>query len=129
MAGLYTRAVCQKLSLLWMLWFQLNLYAFQSVSNGFRKGLNLHKSGRISSAQTACNQKEIIAEASFSPSCFTEQLFPWQHGHSSGSDMVNLDEKKKKPRNSHKPYPSIHFSLVWAMQENMRLNFTAICLH
>lgn len=29
-------------------------------------------------AQTGCNQKEIIAEAPFSPSCFTEKLFPWQ---------------------------------------------------
>lgn len=88
----------------------------------------MHKSGRISSAQTVCNQKEVIAEASFSPSCFTEQLFPWQHRHSSGSDMANLDEQKQNNQNSHKPYPSIHFSLVWAMQGNMRLNYQATYL-
>lgn len=64
--------------------FQLNFSAFRSVSNGFSKGLNLHKSGRISSAQTACNQKKIIVEASLSLSCFTELFFSM--ATQSGSD-------------------------------------------
>lgn len=91
--------------------FPLNLYAFLSVSKGFCRGLNLHKSGRISSAQTACNQKfkqgnhhgcltlsTLFYEAAFSIA--TEKLDWSLHvnlGERSYQIPINTDRVRPKP--------------------------------